>query len=126
MMTDLVNPGDINDPVDAEDLLRQLTDLNIDKLDNKLRYRTAEKLRIQRDVEIRNTYNSKAKRYYDSLWLRCRDSPVGHNFNNIHVKGYTIRVCSTCGCPTDHPNQNTNARDDYESDLINNLAKQLR
>lgn len=129
-MSDLVAFDGVKDPADSVDLLQQLEEINLDKIDNKLRIRTAEKLRVERDAEIYIEYKAKAKNYYETLWAKCEDSQVGHGFRNLDIKGYTVRVCETCGFPAE-PETNSSTSsfrvyDDYRDNLVNTLCKQLR
>jgi hypothetical protein len=128
-MTDLAVPGDITNPVDSIDLLEQLAERNLERIDDKLRERTAERLRVLRDAEIAKHYQHKATEYYYELWDRCFKSSVSHDYGNLSVRGYTLRVCCTCGhpaCPEGAVPSAISIRDTYEQDLVSNLAKTLR
>jgi len=128
-MTDLVVPGDITNPVDSVDLLEQLAERNLEKIDDRLRERTAERLRVLKDAKIAKHYQHKAKEYYYELWDRCFKSSVSHDYSNLSVHGYTLRVCCTCGHPAYYEGSTSGGiavRNTYEEDLVRNLAKTLR
>lgn len=130
MSTALVTPGEINDAADATDLLDQLRTANSLRIEDSIDARTRTEMRMRREKEIFQQYLAKATDYYEGMWLRCGESPVGHNFINLDLGHVTIQVCDTCSFPKGVPAKQYKAgtedeAKEYKEDLARNLAKQL-
>lgn len=96
MKTDLVRPGDISDAVDAQDLLDQFLAKNLNVIGDKREQRLRSDWIDEEARRIRKQYADRARTAYEKMWKECAKTKLGHSFNRIDVKGYSLDQCSIC------------------------------
>lgn len=125
--TGLITAAEITDAADSDDLLTQMLDYNLDKIEEKSRRQYCKKRAKQEEKKIRDKYYSKAKGAYDTQWDSCREKS-GHSFVTSDVRGDTVLLCDICGMaknPNDPETREYSSRYDYTEEKVFEINKTL-
>lgn len=125
MSTALVRPGDIQDAVDANDLLSTLLENNLEIIESKKIARLRKDWVSEQRKKIKKGYFDKAEAAYQKMWNACSNSKLGHNYRNDDVSGRTIKVCDSCSFHFAKIGNFGEDRDSRQAESMNNDLIQI-
>lgn len=91
----LISPSEIK-AIDSHDLLQQMISSNVEKVAQKVDSRIVLKWLGERKKQLKDEYTLKARNAYNEIWSVCTSKKIGHSFNTIDVKGYSVAQCNDC------------------------------